>query len=467
MRGNSKTKSNFLILYGFVDFVSLIVSFLLGYLIRSENIRIHHQYWFYILSVSVFVIIFLLILENYNWLNLYNDPNKFLKILLSVTVGFTLLVSFFFIIKDNSVSRLWIFYSYLISSVFLIFNKLVLRAFINIVFINKDKLKTNVLLVGEENEINKIGQSIIKNKFYGLIGYLYKRNNYFEFLNSGDMTVTKINKLQQIDLDELDVGLLVMGIKDIGREFFFDIIELIEDTKIDMQLLLGFNEIIYSRLKIRDIGGIPLLRVSKIRFSKFQLLLKKVFDYSVSIILMVPFSIILALVAISIKIDSKGPVFYRQLRCYAKNKEFYIYKFRSMVENADKLKESLLDKNITGGATFKIKDDPRITRVGKLLRRFSIDEVPQLLNVLRGKMSLVGPRPPTTEEVEKYEDWQIKRLNVQPGITGLWQVSGRSELTFDDMIKFDIFYIENWSLVYDIKIILKTFFIIFSGKGAY
>ena len=467
MGGYTKTKSFFLILYSFADFVLLIASFLLCYFIRFKNFRIDFQYWFYILAVSIFIVLFLAVIENYKWINLYNDSYKFFKIPFGITVGYILLVGFFFVIKDNTVSRLWISYSYLLSNIFLVFNKLLFRSFINIAFLNKNKLRTNVLLVGEENEINKIGQSIIRNKFYDLIGYLYKRNDYFEFVNIKDGTITRLNRLQQIDFDKFNVELLIIGEKNVNRKLIFDLIELLKDTRTDIQLLLGFNEIIYSRLKVRDIGGIPLLRISKIRFNKFQIVLKKVFDCTISLILLIPFSIILALVAIAIKIDSKGPVFYKQLRCCAKKKNFYIYKFRSMVKDADKLKDALLDKNITGGVTFKIKDDPRITRVGRFLRRFSIDEIPQLLNVLRGEMSLVGPRPPIPEEVEKYEDWQMKRLNIQPGVTGLWQVSGRSELTFDDMVKLDIFYIENWSLALDIKIILKTFLIIFSGKGAY
>ena len=138
-----------------------------------------------------------------------------------------------------------------------------------------------------------------------------------------------------------------------------------------------------------------------------------------------------------------------------------------MVENAEEMKEKLASMNQAEGPLFKITDDPRVTRVGKWIRKFSIDEIPQIFNVLAGHMSLVGPRPPVPEEVEQYKQWQWQRLNVKPGITGLWQVSGRSDLPFDEMVKLDQYYIETWSLWHDFKIILRTFSAILSSNGAY
>ena len=173
-------------------------------------------------------------------------------------------------------------------------------------------------------------------------------------------------------------------------------------------------------------------------------------------------------VALLIKLDDpKGPVFFKQVRVGKDGKEFYMYKFRSMCVNAEEKLAELLKQNEIEGAMFKMKNDPRITTIGRFIRKTSIDELPQLLNVLKGDMSLVGPRPPLPREVERYTDYDKKRLVVTPGCTGLWQVSGRNNLNFDQMVELDLKYIENLSFKMDAKIILKTFTVIFGDDGAY
>ena len=172
-------------------------------------------------------------------------------------------------------------------------------------------------------------------------------------------------------------------------------------------------------------------------------------------------------VAVAIKLDSPGPTFYRQVRVGKDGRRFRMLKFRSMQQDADGLVVSLLERNEVTGPMFKIRRDPRITRVGRFLRRYSLDELPQLINVVLGDMSLVGPRPPTDSEIEKYEDWQLGRLRAVPGITGLWQVSGRSEVPFHDMVRLDLHYIRNWSFALDVEILLRTIPAVLTSKGAY
>jgi lipopolysaccharide/colanic/teichoic acid biosynthesis glycosyltransferase len=181
-----------------------------------------------------------------------------------------------------------------------------------------------------------------------------------------------------------------------------------------------------------------------------------------------PFLLLLfAVIAIAIKLDSPGPVFFRQHRVGRNGARVDIYKFRSMVDKADEMRPELEAMNEADGPLFKIKNDPRMTRVGRFLRRTSIDEFPQFINVLRGEMSIVGPRPGTPEEVARYEPWQEVRISVKPGITGLWQVSGRSDIPFDEMCLLDVYYIENWSLGLDIRIMAQTVPQFLFGKGAY
>ena len=176
---------------------------------------------------------------------------------------------------------------------------------------------------------------------------------------------------------------------------------------------------------------------------------------------------VLTLVAILVKIDSPGPILFKQRRIGTRGEPFDMLKFRTMVESAEALLESLVDGHDGNEVLFKKRHDPRVTKVGRLLRRYSLDELPQLINVLRGDMSLVGPRPPLPSEVEKYESDAVRRLRVKPGLTGLWQVSGRSNLSWEESLRLDLRYVDNWSLVLDLQILLRTARAVLGGSGAY
>jgi exopolysaccharide biosynthesis polyprenyl glycosylphosphotransferase len=201
---------------------------------------------------------------------------------------------------------------------------------------------------------------------------------------------------------------------------------------------------------------------------KGYLIAKRIMDICGALAGLICLSWLFLIVALLIKLeDPKGPVFFKQVRVGKDGKEFYMYKFRSMVTNAEELLESLLHLNEVSGAMFKMKDDPRITKVGKFIRKTSIDELPQLWNVLKGDMSLVGPRPPLPREVAQYTEYDKQRLLVIPGCTGLWQVSGRNDLGFNEMVELDLKYIRERSILYDLKIILKTIKIMIKPNSAY
>lgn len=201
---------------------------------------------------------------------------------------------------------------------------------------------------------------------------------------------------------------------------------------------------------------------------KNYLAAKRVIDVMGALIGLLLLSPVLLVISLLIKLtDNKGPIIFKQVRVGKNGKLFYIYKFRSMVSNAEELLDELLDKNETSGAMFKMKNDPRVTRIGHFIRKTSLDELPQLVNVLKGDMSLVGPRPPLPREVEKYTAYDKQRLMVAPGCTGLWQVSGRSNLGFEDMVRLDIKYIKQRTLFYDMKIITKTINLLFGSKNAF
>jgi len=195
---------------------------------------------------------------------------------------------------------------------------------------------------------------------------------------------------------------------------------------------------------------------------------KRTIDICGAILGLIFLSFLFLIIALAIKIeDPNGPIFFSQTRIGRNGRRFKMYKFRSMVSNAEEILKDLLELNEVSGAMFKLKDDPRVTKVGKFIRKTSIDELPQLWNVLKGDMSLVGPRPPLPREVDEYTDYDLQRLLVLPGCTGLWQVSGRNDLSFYEMVELDLKYIENRSIILDIKIIFKTVIILFNNKGAY
>lgn len=199
----------------------------------------------------------------------------------------------------------------------------------------------------------------------------------------------------------------------------------------------------------------------------FYEVIKRVIDVVCSFVGVLVLSPLFVVIAIIIKFTSKGPVFFSQKRVGRDGKEFKMYKFRSMVVNAEELKEKLAAQNEMSGPMFKMKDDPRVTKVGKFIRKTSIDELPQLLNVLKGDMSLVGPRPSLPKEVAQFEDWMYRRLEVKPGLTCYWQVSGRNNIDFEDWMKLDIKYVDERSTWIDIKLIFKTVFVLFGDKNAH
>lgn len=195
--------------------------------------------------------------------------------------------------------------------------------------------------------------------------------------------------------------------------------------------------------------------------------IKRLIDIICSFVGILVLSPLFIIIAIIVKFTSKGPVFFSQKRVGRNGKEFDMYKFRSMVVNAEELKEKLAAQNEMSGPMFKMKDDPRVTKVGKFIRKTSIDELPQLWNILKGNMSLVGPRPSLPKEVAQFEDWMYKRLEVKPGLTCYWQVSGRNNIDFEDWMKLDIRYVEERNLWIDIKLIFKTVFVLFGDKNAH
>jgi exopolysaccharide biosynthesis polyprenyl glycosylphosphotransferase len=241
----------------------------------------------------------------------------------------------------------------------------------------------------------------------------------------------------------------------------------VHEAGLEFAVMPGVSEVSVSRLDVRSVDGLALLRVRPPRRSPFTAATKEVLDRSCAAALIVLLIPVAVAVVVMIKLDSRGPVLFRQLRVGRQGRPFTMWKFRTMVANAEELRGELLTANENTGLMFKVRRDPRMTRVGRVLRRFSIDELPQLVNVLRGDMSLVGPRPPLPHEVAGYNSVELRRLKVKPGMTGLWQISGRSDLTWEETVSIDLRYIDNWTLAGDVTVLLQTARAVLDGRGAY
>ena len=241
----------------------------------------------------------------------------------------------------------------------------------------------------------------------------------------------------------------------------------LEESDLDLVVVPSLTDVAGPRIHMRPVAGLPLLHVEGPQADEAGGLTKRVFDVAAALVCLLLLAPVMVAVMVMIKVEDGGPIFFRQARVGRHGAEFGMLKFRSMVVDAESRLEELRHLNESDGTLFKVREDPRITSVGRHLRKYSLDELPQLLNVIRGDMSLVGPRPPLQREVATYEDDVRRRLLVRPGMTGLWQVSGRSELSWAETVRLDLYYVDNWSMMSDLVIMAKTVKAVVASSGAY
>jgi exopolysaccharide biosynthesis polyprenyl glycosylphosphotransferase len=268
-------------------------------------------------------------------------------------------------------------------------------------------------------------------------------------------------------LEELHPDELIVSGVDLDDRALLDLIDTAHERGVRVQIAPTTTELLTQRGEYVPGQGVPLFELHPPVFAGLDWAVKRLFDITVSSLMIAVGAPVWLIIAAAVKFDSPGPVFYRDRRVGLGEREFGMFKFRSMYADAGERQAALEASNEASGPLFKIKDDPRVTRIGKILRRYSIDELPQVLNVLRGEMSLVGPRPLPLRDYVQLEEWHRKRYLVLPGMTGLWQVSGRIELTFDDLVRLDFYYLENWSIWLDISILVRTPFAVLRRRGAY
>lgn len=347
-----------------------------------------------------------------------------------------------------------------------------------------------VLIILEILVFRNLIDRIVNRKYIPRCIYVGSKDSYNKFRYFMQKTTMLVNEIGYVSYDDYDEGLEYIGsisqLEDIIRRYNIDQVYIMQKRERDIADVQKYVDLcinmgvtcrvvmdIYRRRKSysynSSIGTYPVITYHTVSLNSWEVMFKRVFDIVFSLVCIILTSPIMILTAIAIKIDSPGPAIFKQVRVGMNGRHFKIWKFRSMRPDADQLKEKLLEQNeVKDGMMFKMKDDPRITKVGKFIRKTSIDELPQFFNVLFGSMSVVGTRPPTLDEVAKYKTEQWRRISIKPGITGMWQVSGRSNIKdFDEVVRLDVEYIDNWNIFMDIKIIFKTVAVVFMHKDSY
>jgi exopolysaccharide biosynthesis polyprenyl glycosylphosphotransferase len=322
-----------------------------------------------------------------------------------------------------------------------------------------------VLVVGTGPLGERVGEQISngKNENLSLVGFVddnYIPDNKAMALLGGCETIRDI--VLKRDITDVVIALPHSLYHQLGR-----IVEQLDDAPVRIWIALGFFDLALYRTAIEDFVGVPMLDLRASAIDDYQRLIKRGFDLLLGTLLLLVTLPITGLVALLVFWDDGGPVLFRQQRVGENGRLFEMYKFRTMIKSADKLQNQIVKRDELGNTIHKSKNDPRVTRIGGLLRRYSLDELPQFFNVVRGDMSLVGPRPELPYLVEKYQPWQRKRFAVPPGLTGWWQISGRSERAMHLHTEDDLYYINNYSLWLDIQILLRTVWVVLLGRGAY
>jgi exopolysaccharide biosynthesis polyprenyl glycosylphosphotransferase len=376
-----------------------------------------------------------------------------------------------FALKLPGLSRAWTLMAWGFGILFVVIGRAVVRAAV-VAARRRGRLLRPTLIAGFNREAADIIRALRANRSSGLVpvGCLASSHSHYPVHDHcGELDVPCLGSVQDIgdvlDRNQIDTVLIASTAYD--HDVLARFIDSLRDREVDIQMSSGLLDVTTSRVQIREVSGIPLITLKGVAFSPGKRFAKRTFDLVVGTFFITMGAPLWLLITLAIKLDSRGPVFYRQMRVGRGGRVFDMYKFRSMCDGADARLDELRGRNEATGPLFKMRDDPRVTRVGRLLRKTSLDEFPQLLNVLRGDMSLVGPRPLPTGQTVDMTPMQSRRHEVLPGMTGLWQVSGRSTLTFEEMVRLDLLYIENWSVGFDLALLMRTVPAVLRPEGAY
>jgi exopolysaccharide biosynthesis polyprenyl glycosylphosphotransferase len=425
------------------------------------------------METEVFVgsVMLVMFLNNYllGQMDLYGDRQASSVVKLmgpifsAIIVDFGVLSAAVFMLQMKTYSRLFLIAFVLLSFLLIALNRIAFYFYFT--KISKKGFSTRkIIIVGNADRARLVQNVLEKQMSWGhnVVGRLYLPGEKIPTQNALGSIVDLSHILQTFAIDEVVFAL--------DRTEKFDLTESIDACRkigAGVKILPALWNEGEHQLSTETFQTVPFLTMQCGRFDASGLMYKRMLDLTGGLFGFIIFILVYPFVAVAIKLESKGPVLFKQKRIGQRGRIFNLYKFRSMYQDAETKKKKLLDKNVMNGAMFKIKDDPRITRVGRWLRTTSFDELPQMINVIKGEMSLVGTRPPTLDEVAQYEVEHLRRISAKPGVTGLWQISGRNKITdFEKIVELDCKYLDEWRFSYDIKILFKTIIVLVQRKGA-
>jgi exopolysaccharide biosynthesis polyprenyl glycosylphosphotransferase len=388
------------------------------------------------------------------------------NIISSCTIGMGFLIAYYFAFQPPANSRLIVLFVWAAAIILLCCARLIVSGAMGLLY-RVGLGETRLLVVGSGRLGKMVMQHIVANPNlgYSIIGFLHDMNEAPSDFGRFKMLGT----LEDIGpvIRSMQVDEVIIALPSNMHQYAIRSVKMCERLGTSFKLIPDLYELSLSRIDMETIEGIPLIGIKQVSLNTLQRVITRLVDIVLSILGMVVGSPLWLFIAIAVRVTSPGPIVYRQTRVGLNGQHFITYKFRSMYQDAEQRLAQLRSKNEVSGPLFKMKDDPRRTPIGTFLRETSLDEIPQLFNVLKGEMSLVGPRPPLPSEVALYEEWQKGRLAIKPGLTGLWQVRGRSDLSFDEGVLMDLYYIENWSLRLYFQILFRTIPAVLFRRGAY
>jgi exopolysaccharide biosynthesis polyprenyl glycosylphosphotransferase len=446
-----------------VDFLMIVLAGISAYYIRYADITTgirpvvfdlsFPEYFKALLVIAPLWLIIFAFAGLYNIRSARKIVKEFYKVTLACSTGLMLIVALIFFRRELFDSRFIVLAGWGLAIVYITFARILIR-FLQRYLYRYDIGVHQVVLVGDSKTVENLMRIFSSNKEPGY--NVVKRLRDFSLETSQELQ----KFLQNKNVDEI-----IQSDPNLGKAEILRMFDFADENHIDFKYAADLLGTKVLKTELTEVYGVPIVEVKKTTLDGWGRIAKRCFDFFASLLLIILFSPIIILTAILIKIDSRGPIFFSRLddgkplcRVGQGGKLFHYFKFRSMVEKSDSMRYTeLADQNIrSDGPMVKIANDPRITKVGRVIRRFSIDELPELFLVLKGDMSLVGPRPHLPEEVAKYEHHHKKVLTIKPGITGMAQISGRSDLSFEEEVKLDTYYIENWTLLLDLAILLRT-----------
>lgn len=458
------------VLFFLSDTLMMMTAFLVGSIIRTvlnpTAAMMYSPYAITLFTIAVLLIIFR-ITGLYNQKRLFNSNHEYRLIFQTITIGIVAVIVAGYLTQQEVIDRWWLTSAWALSISLVSLGRTGIRVIIYLLR-QRGYLLIPALLVGVSPESYYLAEQFDQSKTAGIRVVGFADDNLRVGAKWGSFRV--IGSIAQLDelIRKHNIEEVIISTGSLNQEQLLNLFKRYGVAQgINLRLTSGLFEMITTGVQVEEIASVPLALINKVRLTGTAQFTKRLTDYIITIPGLIMISPLLLILAILVKLDSPGPIIHRRRVVGVNGKEFDAFKFRTMHVNGDEILAQHPELQAELEKNYKLKDDPRITRIGSTLRKYSLDELPQLFNVVRQEMSLIGPRMIAPNELAKYNQWDVNLLTMRPGITGLWQVSGRSDITYEERVRLDMYYIRNWSLGLDISLLLRTIPVILFGKGAY